>query len=62
MYIENNERGQTKLTTLEESIFEDSDVEMVRKDLTKEDTKSITEQDGEAILSGRNDPDITIKD
>ena len=62
MYIEDNEGGQKKLTTLEESIFEEGNVGMVRKDLTEEDTKSITEQDGDAISSGRNDPDITIKD
>ena len=60
MYIEDNEGGQKKLTTLEESIFEEGDVGMLRKDLIEEDKKSIT---GEAILSGRNnDPDITIKD
>ena len=62
MYIENSGGGQIKLTTLEESIIEEHDVGMVRKDQTEEKKKSITEKDGEVIVAERNDQDITIKD
>ena len=57
MYIEDNGGGQKTLTTLKESIFEEHNV-VVRKDLTEGDEKSITDY-GEAIIAGRNDPDIT---
>ena len=62
MYIEDSQGGQIKFTTLEESIIEEHNVGMVRKDLSEEKKKSITEKDGDAIVAERNDPDITTKD
>ena len=56
--IEDSEGGHLKSTTfkkLEGSIIEEHDVGMVSRDPTEEERKSITEEDGEAIVYSRKE-------
>ena len=60
--VEDSKDGQIKLTTskkLEKSIIEKHDA---NKDPIEEERRSITEEDGKAIVSERNGPNSTIKE
>ena len=56
---------QIKLTTFkktEEAIIDEHDAGVVNKEPIKEERKSITEEDGAAIVAERSDPAAIIKE